>query len=42
LKGDGASTPAFLSTHPADASRIQKLQELMPEAMEYYKPVARQ
>lgn len=41
LKGEGASTPAFLSTHPADASRIKKLQELMPEAMEYYKPASK-
>ncbi|NLH40659.1 MAG: M48 family metallopeptidase [Planctomycetes bacterium] len=36
-KGEGSSTPAFLSTHPADASRIKKLQEQLPEAMEYYK-----
>ncbi|MEN6575724.1 MAG: M48 family metallopeptidase [Phycisphaerales bacterium] len=40
-KGKGSSTPAFLSTHPADASRIQKLQELLPEALEYYKPAAK-
>lgn len=38
LKGEGSSTSAFLSTHPADASRIKKLEELLPEAMEYYKP----
>ena len=30
--------PAFLSDHPSDASRIQKLKELMPEALTYYKP----
>jgi predicted Zn-dependent protease len=30
--------PEFLSTHPADATRIKNLQDLLPEAMEYYKP----
>ena len=30
--------PEFLSTHPADATRIQNLQNLIPEAMEYYRP----
>jgi predicted Zn-dependent protease len=32
----GAGTPEFLSTHPAPGSRIERLQELMPEAMEVY------
>jgi len=41
-KGEGASTPEFLSTHPADATRIRNLQDLIPETMEYYKPAARQ
>lgn len=27
----------FLSTHPSDAKRIKDLQELLPEAMQYYK-----
>ncbi|HNS19395.1 MAG TPA: M48 family metallopeptidase [Sedimentisphaerales bacterium] len=40
-KGEGSSTPAFLSTHPAGASRIKALQELLPEAMEYYKPATK-
>lgn len=30
--------PEFLSTHPSDANRIQKLQGLMPEALKYYTP----
>jgi len=34
----GAKPPVFLSDHPADADRINKLQELMPEALKYYKP----
>ncbi|MGI6073228.1 MAG: M48 family metallopeptidase [Fermentimonas sp.] len=33
----GSHTPEFLSTHPADNNRIQKLQSIMPEAMKYYK-----
>lgn len=33
----GQQTPEFLSTHPADATRIQNLKELIPEAMEYYR-----
>lgn len=40
-KGEGSSTPEFLSTHPADATRIKNLQELLPEAMEYYKPATK-
>lgn len=37
--GGGSNTPAFLSDHPTDAERIQKLKELMPEALKYYRPV---
>lgn len=36
---NGSQTPVWLSDHPADAERIQKLQELMPEALKYYRPV---
>jgi predicted Zn-dependent protease len=36
-----ARPPEFLSTHPAEQTRINKLQELIPEAMEYYKPAAK-
>jgi predicted Zn-dependent protease len=35
----GAAPPQILSTHPAEDTRIEKLKELMPEAMQYYKPV---
>lgn len=34
----GNAPPVFMSSHPADADRIKKLQELMPEALTYYKP----
>ena len=34
----GSTPPPFLSDHPADEERIKKLQELMPEALTYYKP----
>jgi len=32
----GASPPEFLSTHPSDATRVENLKELIPEAMDYY------
>ncbi len=38
LNTGGSQPPTFLSDHPSDASRIQKLKELMPEALTYYKP----
>ncbi len=34
----GQAPPAFLSDHPSDADRIEKLKKLMPEALTYYKP----
>lgn len=37
----GAKPPTFLSTHPADARRIQQLKSYMPEALKYYKPISR-
>jgi predicted Zn-dependent protease len=36
---DGNRPPEFLSTHPAEDTRIKRLQELMPEALKYYKPM---
>ncbi len=36
--GNGQKPPAFLSDHPSDEERIQKLQGLLPEALQYYHP----
>lgn len=33
----GGAPPEFLSTHPSDARRINNIQKLIPEAMNYYK-----
>lgn len=37
--GSGQKPPEFLSTHPSDENRINKLQAYMDEALKYYKPV---
>jgi predicted Zn-dependent protease len=37
----GNKPPEFLSTHPAEETRIQQLQKFMPDALKYYKPVSR-
>jgi predicted Zn-dependent protease len=33
---NGQKPPTILSSHPSDAERIQKLRDLMPEALKYY------
>ncbi|MEN8256227.1 MAG: M48 family metallopeptidase [Verrucomicrobiota bacterium] len=35
---NSGAPPEFLSTHPADETRIRKLREYLPEAMQYYQP----
>jgi predicted Zn-dependent protease len=35
----GNRPPEFLSTHPAEDTRIEKLKQMMPEALKYYKPM---
>ncbi|ULQ57478.1 M48 family metallopeptidase [Flavihumibacter rivuli] len=35
----GNKPPEFASTHPAETTRIERLRELMPEALKYYRPV---
>lgn len=37
----GQKPPEFLSSHPADDTRIANLQRHMPQALKYYKPVKR-
>ena len=32
--------PEFLSTHPADATRVKQIEGWLPEAMTYYKPAS--
>jgi predicted Zn-dependent protease len=39
--GNGQKPPEFLSTHPAEGTRIQRLEKHMPEALKYYKPLGK-
>lgn len=41
ISQNGQKPPEFLSTHPSEGTRIDELQKFMPEAMKYYKPVAK-
>jgi predicted Zn-dependent protease len=36
-KKEGKAPPEFLSTHPADDTRIRQIQKILPEALTYYK-----
>ena len=38
---NGQKPPEFLSTHPSEGKRIEQLQRYMPEALKYYKPLAK-
>jgi predicted Zn-dependent protease len=38
---NGQKPPEFLSTHPSEGNRIAKLQQQMPEALKYYKPMGK-
>lgn len=34
----GAAIPEFLSTHPSDVTRINQIEDWIPDAMRYYRP----
>ncbi|MFC0183730.1 Peptidase family M48 [Pseudarcicella hirudinis] len=37
-KSGGSKPPIFLSSHPADETRIAQIKDWMPEALKYYRP----
>ena len=39
--GGGNKPPEFLSTHPAEGNRIERLKQQMPEALAFYKPMGK-
>jgi predicted Zn-dependent protease len=39
MSQSGSKTPEFLSTHPSDNTRAEKIRSWLPEAMKYYKPI---
>jgi predicted Zn-dependent protease len=39
--GKEGAPPEIMSTHPSDATRIQKLNDELPEALKYYQPAAK-
>lgn len=42
LSSGGQKPPEFLSDHPAEGNRIARLQEQMPNALKYYRPISSQ
>ena len=36
--GGSSKPPAFMSEHPSDADRINKINQVMPEVIKYYRP----
>ena len=40
-RSGGRKAPEWLSTHPADETRLADIKRWMPEAMKYYRPNGR-